>query len=70
MRELLSKRLTEPCQPELSSCCPAIDLVATVTQRNSIDVWRLNGQAVFGLTGDEDEDYSVDGLAWKSDGMY
>ncbi len=68
MRELLSKRLTEPCRPELTSCCPSMDLVATVTQRNTVDVWRWNGQRVFGLARDEDEDYSVSGLAWKSDG--
>lgn len=70
MRELLSKRLTEPCRPEITSCCPSMDLIATVTQRNTIDVWRLNGQRVFGLTRDDDEDYTVNGLAWKSDGMH
>lgn len=59
-----------------------MDLVATVTKKDSVDVWRLNGQRVFGanFAKDEDEDGedggltktegNVRGVAWKSDGEF
>jgi anaphase-promoting complex subunit 4 len=68
MRELLAKRLTEPCRTELTSYCPSMDLVATVTQTHKVDVWRMNAQRVFGLAPDEDDNYAIEGLAWRSDG--
>ncbi|KAJ9616326.1 hypothetical protein H2200_000044 [Cladophialophora chaetospira] len=62
-----------------------MDLVATVTKTDSVDVWRLNGQRVFGASfaKEEDEDGeegappgaggshedNVKGLAWRRDGQ-
>jgi anaphase-promoting complex subunit 4 len=46
-----------------------MDLVATVSQKNTVDIWRFNGQRVFGFAvPDNEPDRSVDGLAWRSDG--
>lgn len=45
--------------PSLFAYCPTMDLVATVSQplprgKASVDVWRLNGQNVFGANFDDD----------------
>jgi anaphase-promoting complex subunit 4 len=69
MSERISKRLIEPCRPSMTTLCPTMDLVATVSQKNTVDVWRFNGQRVFGFTSVEDEpDRKVDGVSWRSDG--
>jgi anaphase-promoting complex subunit 4 len=69
LREKLVKRLTEPCCSELTAPCPSMDLIATVTQRNTVDVWRSNGQRVFGLTHEDDDNSEVSDVVWKSNGM-
>ena len=57
MHQIASCVLTEPCCPDLVSYCPTMDLVATVTAKGGVDVWRLNGQRVFGASfGGQDED--------------
>ncbi|RMD41056.1 hypothetical protein DV735_g4067, partial [Chaetothyriales sp. CBS 134920] len=45
-----------------------MDLVATVSETGSVDVWRFNGQRVFGLLPEEGQGQAVEGLAWKADG--
>ena len=84
MHQISSRAVVEPFLPGLFAYCPTMDLVATVTKKDSIDVWRLNGHRVFGASfaKDEDEDEggggaaksegqgegNVKGLAWRSDG--
>lgn len=68
MHQIAIKTLTEPCRPELLCYCPTMDLVATVTEKQAVNVWRLNGQRVFGLMPDVENAPQVVGLIWKSDG--
>jgi hypothetical protein len=39
-----------------------------VTQRNTIDVWRSNGQRVFGFTHEDDDKSEVSDMVWKRNG--
>jgi anaphase-promoting complex subunit 4 len=73
MRERTAKRLLEPCRSSFTAYCPTMDLVATVSKKDVIDVWRYNGQRVFGLHNDNEEGdartrRTVEGLAWREDG--
>ena len=68
MAELSSKRLLEACKPWLTTYCPTMDLIATVSGKESVDVWRFNGQRVFGLLAEENIKRTIEGIAWKSDG--
>lgn len=54
MHTVATRVLTEPCVPSaaLVAYCPTMDLVATVTRGGAVDVWRLNGQKVFGAVFD------------------
>ena len=70
--------------PDLFAYCPTMDLVATVTKKDSVDVWRLNGQRVFGasfakeeeeddenggaLKAEAEKEGNVKGVAWRKDG--
>ncbi|RMZ78405.1 hypothetical protein DV738_g3918, partial [Chaetothyriales sp. CBS 135597] len=45
-----------------------MDLVATVSEAGSVDVWRFNGQRVFGLLPEDGQGKRVEGVAWKADG--
>lgn len=59
-----------------------MDLIATVTRSGNVDVWRLNGQRVFGASFDHGEedvegDHGVDGVVgkvkavcWRRDGEF
>ena len=47
-----------------------MDLVVTVSRRHTVDVWRFNGQRVFGLSVDDDDDRKIEGLAWREDGEF
>lgn len=68
MHQIASRVLTEPCIPlpsGLFAYCPTMDLVATVSQQSArdkavVDVWRLNGQRVFGASFGEDDDEDED----------
>jgi hypothetical protein len=68
MHQIAARTTVDPFVPELFCYCPTMDLVATATEKGSVDVWRLNGQKVFGanfakhadddVDGDEDEEQS------------
>lgn len=83
MHQISARTLPEPYlpAPDLFAYCPTMDLIATVSQRDSADVWRLNGQRVFGAKlGKDEEDNGDDGdvgrdgkgfvraLGWRRDG--
>lgn len=67
MEERAVKRLLEPCRRSLTAFCPTMDLVATVSKKDTVDVWRYNGQRVFGLMP-EDDPTQICGVAWRPDG--
>ncbi|KAJ4589846.1 hypothetical protein HRR82_000247 [Exophiala dermatitidis] len=66
MHQIAARSLTEPCRVNLLSYCPTMDLIATVTPagygsgqtaKDIVDVWRLNGQRVFGATFESADDH-------------
>ncbi|KAK5055334.1 hypothetical protein LTR84_013084 [Exophiala bonariae] len=73
MHQIATRILTEPCIPTLTDSgpnlfayCPTMDLVATVSQpgvrgKAAVDVWRLNGQNVFGANFDHDSESEDEG---------
>src|SRR5689334_8701101 len=73
MHQIATRILTEPCiptltksGPDLFAYCPTMDLVATVSQpgvrgKAAVDVWRLNGQNVFGANFDHDSESEDEG---------
>ncbi|KAL0259521.1 hypothetical protein SLS55_005258 [Diplodia seriata] len=58
------KALPQPVRPRLISYCPTMDLVAVITQEETLDVYRLNGQRAFGLKRKTLES-KVDSMCWK-----
>ncbi|EUC39224.1 hypothetical protein COCCADRAFT_312 [Bipolaris zeicola 26-R-13] len=69
-RQLLlqaEKTLLHPIHPHLISYCPSMDLVAVVTDEESLDVYRINGQRAFGLKR-KSEDVCVDAMQWEFNG--
>lgn len=61
------KALPQPIHPHLISYCPTMDLVAVVTQEETLDVYRLNGQRAFSLKRKNLEG-KVDSICWKFNG--
>ena len=45
-----------------------MNLIATVSQKGNVDVWRYNGQRVFGTVSDDETEDSVNAVAWRPDG--
>jgi anaphase-promoting complex subunit 4 len=69
-RQLLQqaeKILLHPIHPHLIAYCPTMDLIALVTDEESLDVYRINGQRAFGLKR-KSEDFTVDALQWEFNG--
>ncbi len=68
MHPIATRTLIEPCRPDLVAYCPTMDLVATVTKKGGhVDVWRLNGQRVFGATFETEDDGDDVGLRNSED---
>ncbi|KKY15854.1 putative anaphase-promoting complex component cut20 [Diplodia seriata] len=63
------KALPQPVRPRLISYCPTMDLVAVITQEETLDVYRLNGQRAFGLKRKTLES-KVDSMCWKFNGQH
>ncbi|KAB2577683.1 hypothetical protein DBV05_g3785 [Lasiodiplodia theobromae] len=63
------KALPQPVHPRLISYCPTMDLVAVITQEETLDVYRLNGQRAFGLKRKTFES-KVDSICWKFNGQH
>ncbi|KIW88242.1 uncharacterized protein Z519_11353 [Cladophialophora bantiana CBS 173.52] len=85
MHQISKRMLTDPFVPSLFAYCPTMDLVVTVTGKGIMDVWRLNGQRVFGSNFPKDEGTGGDvggnaaanksgggnvrAVAWRRDGQ-
>ncbi|KAK7717006.1 hypothetical protein SLS57_006413 [Botryosphaeria dothidea] len=63
------KALPQPIHPRLISYCPTMDLVAVVSQEETLDVYRFNGQRAFGLKRKSFES-KVDSICWKFNGQH
>ncbi|KAK2873517.1 hypothetical protein FQN49_002295 [Arthroderma sp. PD_2] len=74
LNSVAEKELSARCKPHAFAYCPNMDLVAVVTEDEQLNVYRLNGQRVFGgaygLGEDEGEGGIVRaiGLKWKENG--
>ncbi|EFR04173.1 hypothetical protein MGYG_07180 [Nannizzia gypsea CBS 118893] len=74
LNSVAEKDLTARCKPRTIAYCPNMDLVAVVTEDEQVNVYRLNGQRVFGGAyglGEEDGEKGIVravGLKWKENG--
>ncbi|EFE43746.1 hypothetical protein TRV_01494 [Trichophyton verrucosum HKI 0517] len=74
LNSVAEKDLTARCKPRTIAYCPNMDLVAVVTEDEQVNVYRLNGQRVFGGAyglGEEDGEKGVVRavvLRWKENG--
>ncbi|KAJ5491352.1 hypothetical protein N7539_002919 [Penicillium diatomitis] len=69
------KTLLRKCNPSTLAYCPSMDLIALATDDDKIEVYRLNGQRVFGgsfkgdpYLGEDEADGEVRAVAWKGNG--
>ena len=61
------KTLLQPIRPHLVAYCPTMDLIAVVTEQETLDVYRLNGQRAFGHKR-KNSISSIDYICWKFNG--
>jgi anaphase-promoting complex subunit 4 len=66
--EQAEKSLLHPVRPHLISYCPTMDLVALVTEEETLDVFRINGQRAFGLKR-KSSTTTVDYICWQFNGQ-
>ncbi|KAF2672956.1 hypothetical protein BT63DRAFT_382837 [Microthyrium microscopicum] len=66
---IVSKILGQEVQPNLLRCCPTMDLIATVTRDERVEVFRLSGQRAFSVQRKK-KDTKVTSLCWKYNGQY
>lgn len=65
---LAEKILPRLLSPEHVAYCPTMDLLALSNIDDQIQVFRLNGQRVFGIANKK-PDCKISGLRWKPDGQ-
>ena len=65
---LAEKILPRLLSPEHVAYCPTMDLLAVSNIDEQIQVFRLNGQRVFGVANKK-PDCKISGLKWKPDGQ-
>jgi anaphase-promoting complex subunit 4 len=63
------KALQQRCKAQTLSYCPSMDLVALVTEDEQLQVFRLNGQRVFGASYTS-SNLQISHLQWKQNGMH
>ena len=61
------KIMTQLVKPEQVAYCPSMDLVALTTIDEQVQVYRLNGQRVFGFAN-KIAGRKVSQIKWKADG--
>lgn len=68
MADPLSEKVVQPAvNPSTLAYCPTMDLIALATVDNNIQVYRLNGQRVFGIHN-KPASSSVCRIKWKPNG--
>lgn len=65
---LLVEKVVQPnLRPNYFAYCPTMDLIASATVDEQVNVHRLNGQRVFGISSKSGMG-KISGLRWKPDG--
>ncbi|KAI9834004.1 MAG: hypothetical protein M1826_005909 [Phylliscum demangeonii] len=65
---LAEKVLNRPVKLDLLAYCPTMDLLALATEEERVDVYRINGQRVIGVTS-KTQKAEVEKLQWKPNGQ-
>lgn len=69
MAEPLAEKVVQPAMnPTHVAYCPTMDLVALATVDEQVQVYRLNGQKVFGIINKQTSG-QIDQLKWKPNGI-
>ena len=69
MTEPLAEKVVQPAiNPTHVAYCPTMDLVALATIDEQVQVYRLNGQKVFGIVNKQTPG-QIDQLKWKPNGI-
>ena len=69
MAEPLAEKVVQPAiNPAHVAYCPTMDLVALATIDEQVQVYRLNGQKVFGILNKQTP-ARVDHIKWKPNGI-
>lgn len=69
MAEPLAEKVVQPAiNPTHVAYCPTMDLVALATTDEQVQVYRLNGQKVFGIVNKQNSG-QIDQLKWKPNGI-
>ena len=68
MASPIAEKVVQPAvQARHFAYCPTMDLIALATVNERVQVFRLNGQEIFGVT-ERQRDAKVSKIAWKPDG--
>ena len=69
MAEPLAEKVVQPAiNPTHVAYCPTMDLVALATIDEQVQVYRLNGQKVFGIVNKQTSG-QINQLKWKPNGI-
>ena len=69
MAEPLAEKVVQPAiNPAHVAYCPTMDLVALATIDEQVQVYRLNGQKVFGILNKQTP-AQIDQIKWKPNGI-
>ncbi len=69
MAEPLAEKVVQPAiNPAHVAYCPTMDLVALATTDEHVQVYRLNGQKVFGILNKQTS-VQIDQIKWKPNGI-
>ena len=69
MTEPLAEKVVQPAiNPTHVAYCPTMDLVALATIDEQVQIYRLNGQKVFGIVNKQTSG-QIDQLKWKPNGI-
>ena len=69
MAEPLAEKVVQPAiNPTHVAYCPTMDLVALATIDEQVQVYRLNGQKVFGIVNKQTSG-QIDQIKWKPNGI-
>lgn len=69
MAEPLAEKVVQPAiNPTHVAYCPTMDLVALATVDEQVQVYRLNGQKVFGILNKQTSG-QIDQMKWKPNGI-
>ena len=66
---LAEKIMSQPMKPQHMAYCPTMDLIALVTVDEQVQVHRLNGKRVFGVSNRK-RDCRVVQMTWKPNGKH